>query len=583
MTNVSSLGSLPQLAILDLSSNRLADLQSLSRLTQITSLDLARNPITNYTAIATLTNLTGLRLSGNSLASLDFAQGLTTLQSLTVDHNQLGNLNALAGLTNLHYLDASYNLLTNISALQNIPVPEYYWSSGFSFDFTGNLLDLAPGSLAMTTIQYLLFGLRAQTASYQPQSPATFPTVSIVFGPGSGARIANNAVQIGGTASDDVQVASVEWQLVNANGATDWQTASGTTIWSATVSGLAVGQNTVNVRAHDSSDNTSPVVSRSFVLLTPLVININGCGTVSPDGTGISYKEAGQNYTLNAAPCRHYKFVGWSGGVSSTSPTFSFTMRPGLVIQADFEQLAFTPESGNYYGLFYDTNGVTAESSGAISLSTTSKGTFSGKLRIENSVHLFSGRLDTNREAKVSIARPDMSSLTLHLEMDLSPGAPLVTGTLSDGAWTADLIADRAVFDQKTTPAPQAGRYNFVIAPVASYGPGSSDLKESGSGKIFVEKSGRAQLTGTLSDRTRFSASGIIGADGQLALYVPLYKGEGMVLSWIRFADSSADDLNGAMIWSKPAIGRSGKAFTVQTTISGQRYTHTASGRVEMP
>jgi hypothetical protein len=89
------------------------------------------------------------------------------------------------------------------------------------------------------------------------------PTVAFTS-PGAGASVTNSIVTVQGTAKDNVLVSLVEYRLENASGTNDYQAAVGTNRWSATVTNLIPGVNTVRVRAWDTSTNVSPAVARAF-------------------------------------------------------------------------------------------------------------------------------------------------------------------------------------------------------------------------------------------------------------------------------------------------------------------------------
>jgi len=84
-------------------------------------------------------------------------------------------------------------------------------------------------------------------------SDTTQPTVSIVT-PTTGTSFtsSSSALQVAGTASDNVGVRSVTWS--NSRGGSG--TASGTTTWSVPSIGLQVGSNVITVAATDAAGNT---------------------------------------------------------------------------------------------------------------------------------------------------------------------------------------------------------------------------------------------------------------------------------------------------------------------------------------
>jgi Leucine-rich repeat (LRR) protein len=575
LSDVTPLANFTHLFRLSLNSNQVSNLDWVPSLTNLELLKLSYNPLTNCDALASITNLLSLELSGDALTNIDFIHGLKNLQSLVLDHNNLGNLDALTDMR-ISYLDASFNQLTNIDALRNVPTDYYV---GRWYNLSSNLLDLTPGSASSDVLDHLLFESYYVQVVFQPQSPAMLPVVSITTGPLNNARLTNTIVTLGGTASGAVQLTAVEWQLSNNAGVTAWQTASGTTNWSL-VANLAIGGNTISIRARDTANNLSPVVSRSIVLLTPLTITIEGCGSVSPDGAGTSFKETGKTYTITATPCPGYEFSAWTGGVGSSSATLSFTMQPGLVLDAHFVPAAFAPAAGVYTGLFCDTNGAVADSSGSVVLRTTAKGRFTGSLRNGRAHYPFSGKFDSNGRAQTTITRGKQSPFALLLQVDTTPGADLITGTVSDGDWTAALTADKAPFDARRNPAAQAGRYTMTIPVMSS--PNSELLKLSakdGHGLVTVVKSGQVRVAASLPDSTKFSQATLISRNGQWGLYVPLYTGRGMVLGWISIAHTEPNDVSGSLIWDRPELARNKPAFTIQTTVSGSPLTRSAAGQ----
>jgi Leucine-rich repeat (LRR) protein len=575
LSDVSLLANFTHLFRLSLNSNQVSNLDWVPSLTNLEFLKLSYNPLSNCDALASITNLLSLELSGDALTNIDFIHGLKNLQSLVLDHNNLGNLDALTDMR-ISYLDANFNQLTNIDGLRNFPT-DYY--NGRWYNLSGNLLDLAPGSASSDVLDHLLFESYYVQVVFQPQSPAMLPVVSITPGPLNNARLTNSIVTLGGTASGAVQLTAVEWQLSNNTGVTAWQSASGTTNWSLSAN-LAIGGNTISIRARDAANNLSPVVARSFVLLTPLTTTIEGCGSVSPDGAGTSFKETGKTYTVTATPCSGYEFSAWTGGLGSSSTTLSFTMQPGLVLEAHFVPAPFAPAAGLYTGLFYETNGAVADSSGSVVIRTTAKGRFTGSLHTGRARYPFSGKFDSNGRAQTTITRGKQTTFALLLQVDTTPGADLITGTVSDGDWTAALTADKASFDARRNPAPQAGRYTMTI-PVMS-APNSELLKlptTDGHGLVTVAKSGQVRVAASLPDSTKFSRATLISRNGQLGLYVPLYTGRGMVLGLISIASTESNDVSGSLIWDRPELARNKPAFAIQTTVSGSRLTRSAAGQ----
>jgi len=375
------------------------------------------------------------------------------------------------------------------------------------------------------------------------------PMAMITSGPADNAQLTNAVVQLAGRATDNVGVASVQWRMSNAQGINAWQSANGTTNWSITVSNLVVGLNTITVQALDASGNPSAPVSRSYVLLTPLTVTLDGCGSLAPDYSGATFLEAGSNYVLTAIPCPGYSFAGWTGGLVADTPTLAFVMRPGLVLQANFAPLAYAPTNGTYYGLFCATDVVTHSNSGSITLTATARRSYSGKLQIDGSTFTISGQFTAAGVGTNLVKRTRRSPLDVTLVLlgsDWLIGT--VSSSLSNEVWTADISADRAVFDGKKRLMPEAGRYTLMIAGAneSTTVPGGD-----GYGTLTVSAAGIVSFAGSLADGTKVSQSVPVSQEGLWPLYAPLYSGQGSIISWIGF--TNAVSLGGGLVWTKPA------------------------------
>jgi len=407
----------------------------------------------------------------------------------------------------------------------------------------------------------------------------------VAAGPASGARLTNSVVQFAGQAGDNIGVASVQWQLSNAGG-TNWQTALGTTNWSATVSNLMVGTNVFSVRAVDLASNVSQVVSQTNVLLAQLVVSVSGWGQVSPTNyTGTNFLEAGTPCTLTAIPRTGYTFANWTGGIQTNSALLTFSMPTGLVLQANFVPSGSFSTNWNtsgsysfgkatYNGLFADyTNGVSASSAGSFKLTTTVKGAFSASLQIGSTRYSLSGQFGTNG---IATNKPGKSPLNVSLRINTANPAQ-IGGTVSgsNASWVATLYGDRAVFDGKLAKAPQQGLYTIVI-------PGNPDAANTNKpggdsfGTVTVDKLGNIHLSGSLADGTKVTQAAVVSTNGWWPLYVPLYSGQGLLWSWLSFSNSTASSLHGdQFVWAKPGTPKSNyyrNEFEVETNILGSAY-----------
>jgi uncharacterized repeat protein (TIGR02543 family) len=164
----------------------------------------------------------------------------------------------------------------------------------------------------------------------------TPPTVAIKF-PTNGADVTTSTVVVTGTAHDNVAVASVYYQLENAHGSNAWQLATGTDTWSATVTNLIPGPNTIRVEAYDTSTNVSTVASCvvNYIIAVPLTLTFIGEGTVSGATNG-QLLHIGYPYKLTAHPVSGFAFAGWTGDLATNTATLSFTVTSNLSLTATF-------------------------------------------------------------------------------------------------------------------------------------------------------------------------------------------------------------------------------------------------------
>jgi hypothetical protein len=240
-------------------------------------------------------------------------------------------------------------------------------------------------------------------------------------------------------------------------------------------------------------------------------------------------------------------FSNWTGTISANTAKLTFTMQSNMVLQANFVPNPFTPVKGNYAGLFSDMGGITLTNAGYFSAILADKGTFSSKWQFANATYSLVGAFSADGTFSNAIVRRGLSPLTVQLQLDFS-GGEVITGTISDGIWTAVLAANRAHFS-KTEPAPQSGSYTLVI-------PGSNDSLNqpggNGAGTLKVDTSGNIAFTGTLGDGTKVSQRTFISKDGQWPLFVPLYAKQGLLIGRLTFDTSQPDtDLSGYCAWVK--------------------------------
>ncbi len=117
IANVTSLGSLPSIRVLDLSNNSIGSIDVLANLSTLDALYLGHNALTGFPVLRGLKSLRILDLSYNSLIYVGGVSACTALERLNISQNKISSVTPLSALTELIWLNASYNDLTDTSVL----------------------------------------------------------------------------------------------------------------------------------------------------------------------------------------------------------------------------------------------------------------------------------------------------------------------------------------------------------------------------------------------------------------------------------------------------------------------------------
>ena len=161
------------------------------------------------------------------------------------------------------------------------------------------------------------------------------------------------------------------------------------------------------------------------------------------------------------------------------------------------------------------------------------------------------------------------------LHLDLA-GSDQISGTVSDGAFASELLADRAAFSA-TNPCPFAGRFAVILQPPT--GDDSTIPQGFGYGTLTVTTTGRGSMKGVLADGTKINATVPLSKQGTWPLYEALYKNHGASLGWVTFDTNST--LEATVDWFRPSLPASlyfPNGFTTDATLIGKKYTARSSG-----
>ena len=301
-----------------------------------------------------------------------------------------------------------------------------------------------------------------------------------------------------------------------------------------------------------------------------LTLLTEGNGTISPDLSKQTVTP-GQVYTVTAIPADGEEFAGWTGCIKSSSPRLTFVLSSNLVLKAKFKHGKSAPATGlagsTYNGLFYQGDGVRLSSAGSFTLKITPNSKYSGRIQLGTKRYSFSGYLDPQLAgATNTISRRDGPALTLDFHIG-GDQADQISGHLTDGTWTAALSGDRAGLGSS-----YAGTYTLY----ATNSIHSTSLPAGDSfGSLKVDSAGRVKFVGTLADGTKVSQTASLSQGGYWPLYVPLYSGNGSLMSWLAFASTTNSDLSGTLTWIKQPGSKSkyySAGFTCQPDLFGSAY-----------
>lgn len=228
-------------------------------------------------------------------------------------------------------------------------------------------------------------------------------------------------------------------------------------------------------------------------------------------------------------------------------------------------------QGGTYNGLFFESGGYWAQSSGTITVTIRSTGSYTARLRVGPQNYSLSGQFNPDGTASRGIHRANRNDLLVRMAIDA--GDPdLIQGSIVDGLWTAELSADRMVYDGKASVCPDAGQYTLLIPGnfASATEPGGSSFAT-----ITIDAKGRLQSIASLADGTKFSQASSVAKGGQWPLYAPLYQGQGSIYGWMLFNKSPEEQLGGDILWIRPAISFSPyypDGFAIQISSWGSRY-----------
>lgn len=516
--------------------------------------------------------------------------------------NTLSENRGIINMFNLNYLFSSCDLLTideeSGFGLNGLPVAYKFFDCPLNND---------------------LFSVTISVLSSPTNTADSAAPVITITSPAKNGIVTNNSLTVSGTIRDNIGVETIT--LHTSYGAELTPTISGTT-WSLALSNYPAGANSFVIEADDANGNRVTAQS-SFIYEVKLPITLATIGSGTGNILGLTNGQnliVGNIYKATAKPDPANLFISWltNNAQASTSVTYSFTMTSNLTLTAQFETNLFFGAQGTYNGLFHPTNdNVAVDNSGAFSLKLNDRGVYSAKLAINGASIPLSGAFGySGSNAHLVFNHPKLPGLTrVQLAVDLQSGSDQVTGLITNiysttvsnfvstnivftnftetniistniwvtnvitRHWKSTLTADRATFNAKANPAPQAGKYTVVLPHDTNSAAGPDG---DGFGTVSVSTGGGITLAGTLPDGTKLSQKSTLSKNGEWPLFTSLYKGKGSLISWVTFSEQPDPDLSGLFNWlkqSQPAKYYT-SGITNEATLTGSRFTPNSTNNV---
>jgi hypothetical protein len=256
---------------------------------------------------------------------------------------------------------------------------------------------------------------------------------------------------------------------------------------------------------------------------------------------------------------------------------------------------ALTPPATGFVGTNFGLGG-------RIDVTTTTKGTYSGKLLLGATTYSFKGALNTNAlspnqsTATTTIARSKTTPLTLSFTLDAVDNL-LKLGSVTDGTTTAAVDGWRSTWTNAVQATAYQGYYTFGLdIPNALNGTATHPNIPQGMGYgsfTVAGATGKLSVAGRLSDGTSYTSATFVGPTGQILIFRTLYavNARGSVLGQLNVTLGGSNDLNtlaGTVNWWRPATpGTSGRTYAagfdpMDLTGVGSRYTPPVSPNVVM-
>jgi hypothetical protein len=226
--------------------------------------------------------------------------------------------------------------------------------------------------------------------------------------------------------------------------------------------------------------------------------------------------------------------------------------------------------AGAYNGLAIQNSAPSQVSSGFLNLTMQLSGYFMAKLTMGGLRSAFNGQFDVSGDATNTVPRSKLNPLQVIMHLDKDGGSNVISGTVSDGVFTSDLMANLASFSL-TNPCPEVGQFTFNLAPANTND--TTVPQGFGYGTLSVSKRGIGRLRGVLGDGTPFNATVPVSGLNTFPLYAQLYGNQGACIGFLNFPTTNS--ITATIDWFKPPIANAHfypGGFNTSVTMTGARY-----------
>jgi uncharacterized delta-60 repeat protein len=324
------------------------------------------------------------------------------------------------------------------------------------------------------------------------------------------------------------------------------------------------------------------IVSGAFSLTVP-TLNFPVKYTVTKMPPGLSINHATGLISGQPTAAGTYDLTVKAANAAGTSNTITFTI---LVAALDANVV------GTYHGIIGNHADINGNLGSRFELTTTGKGTYTGKIISGAVTRAFAGSLiitladPLHPRCLVTLPRAGTTALTLDVVLDGT--ANRFGGTLTDGAATLPVAAWRNVWSAANKASAFRTLHTFCLE---QSNPDAGLPWGHGYGSFTVaENTGVMTVAGRLADGNAVTTATFVGPQGEVILYQSLYGGRGSfhgVLTVTAGATPADNTLAGGGIWFKlpslpvstETVFRAGFAPTA-IGIDGAAYATPAPGAV---